>query len=229
MIELQNIHKVYPMGKQQVHALRGVTTKVDRGEFLVLKGPSGSGKSTLLNLIGLLDIPTEGSLTIYGRNVVQSPRRERTWFRKQYIGFVFQNFNLIPELTVYENVEIPLLIKKERKGKEKILSILDAVGLSTHLHHKPYELSGGQQQRVAIARALVKDPLIVLADEPTANLDSHTGEEILKLMRRLNESLGTTFIVASHDALVISYARRILTLRDGELLEDTCQGERGNK
>ncbi|MCX7656869.1 MAG: ABC transporter ATP-binding protein [Treponemataceae bacterium] len=223
MIELKNIHKVYPMGKLQIHALRGITAEIKKGEFLVLKGPSGSGKSTLLNIIGLLDVPTEGEVWIEGCNIVQLSKQRRTEFRKEYIGFVFQNFNLIPELNVYENVEIPLLIKRQRRYKEKILQLIDAVGLSTHIHHKPCELSGGQQQRVALARALVKEPLIVLADEPTANIDSHTAKEVLDLMHQLNQTNGSTFIVASHDSLVASYARRVLTLRDGELMEDKLQ------
>lgn len=220
MIRVENVHKIYPMGKVEVHALRGVSLSIEPGEFLVLKGPSGSGKSTLLNLMGALDVPTEGHIYVNEEDLGSFSPREQASFRRHYVGFVFQNFNLVPELNVYENVEVPLLIRRDRGRREKVMRMVEAVGLAAHLHHRPYELSGGQQQRVAIARALVKEPLLVLADEPTANLDSHTGEEILKLMRELNERLGTTFVIASHDELVMSYAKRVVELKDGVLVGD---------
>lgn len=218
MIKIDRVYKTYPMGKIEVKALCDISTTINSGEFLVLKGPSGSGKSTLLNLLGALDVPTHGHIYIEDMDIAIMSQKQRSNFRKNSVGFIFQNFNLIPELNVYENIEIPLLIKKEKNRKQKIIKIIEAVGLLSHINHKPYELSGGQQQRVAIARALVKEPVIVLADEPTANLDSHTGEEVLKLMTELNSQLKTTFIIASHDDLVISYAKRILELKDGKFV-----------
>jgi putative ABC transport system ATP-binding protein len=222
LVETINLHKDYRIGKVLFPALRGVDVKIKDGEFTAIAGPSGSGKTTLLNIIGCLDIPTKGSVLINGTDVNQLTSKERASLRRDEIGFVFQTFNLIPVLTAYENVEIPLILldtAPDRKRKT-IISILEEVGLGEFINRRPNEMSGGQQQRVAIARALVKNPSIVLADEPTANLDSTTAKEILGLMQELNEKHKTTFIFSTHDQLVIDFSRRTINLRDGKVVED---------
>jgi len=215
MIKLENVNKIYYLGKTEVHALNNINLTINESDFLAFKGPSGSGKTTLLNLLGALDVPTSGSIYFNDGDISGMNRKERSNFRKQYIGFVFQNFNLIPELNIYENIEIPLLIMKEKRRKERIMDAINDIGLTSHLKHKPSELSGGQQQRVAIARALVKNPRIILADEPTANLDSKTGEEILDLMHALNKKFDTTFIFATHDEMVLRKTDRVIEIKDG--------------
>ncbi len=219
MLKLTDIQKMYRIGSTEVWALKGISLEINKGEFVAFKGPSGSGKSTLLNLIGMLDIPTKGEYTINGINVLSADTKKRAEYRAEYLGFIFQNFNLIPELNIYENVEIPLIIDGEsaKTRKEKVLRIVDAVGLTSHLHHKPGELSGGQMQRVAIARALVKNPPLVIADEPTANLDSKTGIEIVELMKKLNRELQITFLFATHDETITGYMEKIYYLMDGEM------------
>ena len=226
MVETIDLYKDYRVGNVLFPALCGITIGIENGEFTVIAGPSGSGKTTLLNIIGCLDTPTKGEIIIDGANIKQFSSKEKANLRRMKIGFVFQTFNLIPVLTAYENVEMPLLllnISPEEK-KNRIISILKEVGLADYIYRKPNEMSGGQQQRVAISRALVKNPSMVLADEPTANLDSTTAKEILTLMRELNKKLKTTFIFSTHDYLVMDFADRIINLRDGKVVKDKIKG-----
>lgn len=222
MVEAIDLHKDYRIGKVLFPALRGIDMKIANGEFTAIAGPSGSGKTTLLNIIGCLDVPTRGKIIIDGTDINELGSKEKANLRKNKVGFVFQTFNLIPVLTAYENVEIPLILLEveQRKRKEKIVKLLEEVGLGEYINRRPNEMSGGQQQRVAIARALVKDPSMVLADEPTANLDSTTAKEILALMQELNGKHGTTFIFSTHDQLVMDYSRRTVSLRDGKVVND---------
>lgn len=222
MIQIANLQKTYHAGDTAVRALRGVDLSVENGEFLAIAGPSGSGKTTLLNIIGCLDSPDEGSITIAGARVDTMSRREQSDYRRGNLGFVFQSFNLIPVLTAYENVALVLnLLGTDREEiGQKTIAVLSEVGLAGMEHRRPARLSGGQQQRVAIARALVKEPAIVLADEPTANLDSETGESILELMLNLNRTHGTTFIFSTHDPMVMRYSRRLVELKDGSIAAD---------
>ena len=226
VVETISLTKQYILGKTEVQALKNVTLSVEQGEFSAIAGPSGSGKTTLLNLIGCLDTPTAGSIKIGGEHVSGMNHKALADIRNRKIGFIFQTFNLIPVLTVYENVEFPLLLQElpVSERKEKIVRILDAVGIGKRASHKPEELSGGQQQRVAIARALVKSPQIVLADEPTANLDSDTGKRIIALMQRLNSEHGTTFIFSTHDNMVMAQANRVVKLQDGRIMTDNAVG-----
>jgi putative ABC transport system ATP-binding protein len=219
VIETIDLHKDYKVGKMLYPALHGINLKILDREFTALAGPSGSGKTTLLNIIGCLDVPTEGEVLFNGRATTRLSAREKSELRKQEIGFIFQTFNLIPVLTAYENVEIPLVLLSlpHEEKEKKVVAMLEEVGLGDYLKRRPNEMSGGQQQRVAIARALVKDPKLVLADEPTANLDSNTAREILGLMKDLNEKFQTTFIFSTHDRLVMEYARRLVSLRDGRI------------
>ena len=222
MISVRNVTKVYSSGTTEVAALRGVNLEVERGEFLAIAGPSGSGKSTLLNLIGCLDVATGGDVLIYGQEVSGLSRKQLALFRRHHLGFVFQSFNLIPVLSAYENVSfaLSLITRDAKEVRTRSLEILKEVGLEDMTDRRPGELSGGQQQRVAIARALVKEPQIVLADEPTANVDSETGEGLLELMRTLNRQLGSTFIFSTHDAMVMDYAARLVRLQDGTIASD---------
>jgi putative ABC transport system ATP-binding protein len=220
---LEGVEKSYAAGELEVRALRGVTLEIERGAFLSMAGPSGSGKTTLLNLLGALDTPTSGAVVIGGVNTAGLGPKTLADFRNTRLGFVFQTFNLIPVLTAAENVEFPLQLLGVRSASERrrrAVAMLDAVGLAGMADRRPTELSGGQQQRVAIARALVKDPDIVLADEPTANLDSDTAVEIIALMRELNARLGTTFVFSTHDPLVMDGATRLVRLRDGLVESD---------
>lgn len=228
MVETIDLFKDYKVGKVFFPALRGISTKIDDGEFTAIAGPSGSGKTTLLNIIGCLDTPTKGEVLLNGININKLSSKEKAELRKERIGFVFQTFNLIPVLTAYENVEIPLIlldVSPEEKNN-RIIAILKEVGLSEFIHRRPNEMSGGQQQRVAVARALVKNPSMVLADEPTANLDSTTAKEILALMRELNKKLKTTFIFSTHDQLVMDFAERLINLRDGKVVQEKKRGAR---
>ncbi len=222
LLSVVDLKKDYNVGETVVHALRGVTMEVKKGEFTAIAGPSGSGKSTLLNLIGCLDRPTSGKVFIKDVDVSSYSKKELANIRRETIGFVFQTFNLIPILTAFENVAFPLSLLRESVDdtEKKVNQILGDVGLGGMEHRYPRELSGGQQQRVAIARALVKEPGIILADEPTANLDSGTGAEILDLMRELNESKEATFIFSTHDPMVIERATRVINLRDGQISSD---------
>lgn len=223
LLKLERVEKTYTTGKVSVHALKGVDLAVEKGELIALVGPSGSGKTTLLNIAGCIDKPTSGNVIMEGILLNEKSPDELANLRRYYFGFIFQSFNLIPVLNVYENVEIALNLKYpklSRKEKErKILEILELVGLRDKKDIKPLELSGGEQQRVSIARALVKDPDFVLADEPTANLDSETGTNIVNLMKELNEKKGVTFIFSTHDPLIMQYARRVIRLRDGRIEE----------
>ncbi|MFA6508512.1 MAG: ABC transporter ATP-binding protein [Treponemataceae bacterium] len=223
ILELEKVVKTYTKGTVEVHALSGVDLSIERGEFLAVVGPSGSGKTTLLNIIGCLDSPTSGVVRYDGKVLGTMTENERSEYRKRHISFVFQSYNLIPVLTVRENVELPLVIERTFSKDEiraKAAEVIASVGLGGMEERFPRELSGGQEQRVAIARALVKDPLIVLADEPTANLDSHTAEEIVDIMREINRTRNSTFIFSTHDALVQKHARRVLTIRDGAVHSD---------
>ena len=228
IIELKDVHKVYPLGKVEVPAVKGVTFSIERGDFVSIAGPSGAGKSTILNMIGLIDTPTSGEVIIDGKPTSGLSDKELTRFRHEVLGFVFQSFNLIPVLNVWENIEFPLLLGKTRiKPSEKndwIDWLIKEVGLTEWRDHKPNELSGGQRQRVAIARALVTKPYIVLADEPTANLDSATGEQIIELMKKINREIQTTFIFSTHDAKIVAVADHIIRLQDGLVIENTRRG-----
>ena len=218
LVAVKDVSKTYNLGKLTVTALTGVSLTVQAGEFLAVAGPSGSGKTTLLNLIGCLDTPTAGAIVIDGEPVGALSPGQRADLRARKLGFIFPTFNLIPVLTAYENVEYPLLI--HRRGGDvaaRVRAALEQVGLGDRVRHRPTELSGGQQQRVAIARALVGQPALVLADEPTANLDSHTGQEIVQLMRRLNREHGTTFVFSTHDPRIMQAADRVLEISDGRL------------
>jgi putative ABC transport system ATP-binding protein len=218
ILRLEQVRRTYTKGDNQVHALAGVDIAIEQGEFLAVVGPSGSGKTTLLNIIGCLDSPSSGRVLYKGESLGAMKEDQLSDYRKQHISFIFQSYNLIPVLTVRENVELPLVIER-KLSKEAIRAKADeliaAVGLKGLGERYPRELSGGQEQRVAIARALVKEPYIVLADEPTANLDSHTAEEIVDIMREINRTKGATFIFSTHDPLVQKHARRVLTIRDG--------------
>ncbi|MEW6565730.1 MAG: ABC transporter ATP-binding protein [Spirochaetota bacterium] len=228
ILELEGITKIYKKGESEVHALDGVNLSIEKGEFTAIVGPSGSGKTTLLNIIGCLDTPTAGIVRYNGTPLGTMKEDERAAYRKKHISFIFQSYNLIPVLTVRENVELPLVIERRLSKAEirkKAEEVLAAVGLKGLEDRFPRELSGGQEQRVAIARALVKDPYIVLADEPTANLDSHMAEEIVDLMRDINKKLNATFIFSTHDALVQRQARRVITIRDGAINVDERRGE----
>ena len=222
---IENVTRNFKVGNVETRALRGVSLTIESGEFTALVGPSGSGKTTLLQLIGCLDQPTSGQIYINGKDISQLNRNQRADMRRGTIGFIFQFFALIPTLTAYENVEMPLLLvgKGASERRERVNELLEAVDLSDRAHHRPDQLSGGQQQRVAIARALATHPSLILADEPTANLDTANGKQIMETMTRLNQETGVTFIFATHDPRVIRYARRIVTLRDGLVMEDTIQ------
>jgi putative ABC transport system ATP-binding protein len=217
-VAVTNVSKTYRLGKVSVTALGGVSLAVEAGEFLAVAGPSGSGKTMLLNLIGCLDTPTSGEITIDGEAIGRLTAGRRADLRARKLGFVFQTFNLIPVLTAWENVEYPLLLQRGRRDVAgRVRGALEQVGLADRARHRPPELSGGQQQRVAIARALVTEPALVLADEPTANLDSRTGHEIVELMRRLNRERGTTFVFSTHDPRIVAAADRVLEISDGLL------------
>ncbi len=219
-ITIKGLRKDYHLGKTVVRALKGIDLEIKGGSFACVAGPSGSGKTTLLNMIGLIDAPTSGAIQIAGQDIQALPEKSRTRYRSRTLGFIFQSFNLLPVLDVFENIHLPLILHGELTREEKharVMELVRAVGLEDHIRHKPFELSGGQRQRVAIARALVTHPLIVLADEPTANLDSVTGNEVLDLMERINKERGTTFIFSSHDPGIMKRAARVIRLHDGEV------------
>ncbi|MGA2819550.1 MAG: ABC transporter ATP-binding protein [Anaerolineales bacterium] len=226
---VENVTRVFRVGEVETQALRGVSLRFESGEFTALVGPSGSGKTTLLQLLGCLDLPTQGKVFINGREVTHLNRNQRADLRKGTLGFVFQFFALIPTLTAYENVEMPLLLigKGASERRERVCQLLQAVGMMDRADHRPDQLSGGQQQRVAVARALASRPSLIMADEPTANLDTANGEQVMETMTRLNKETGVTFIFATHDPRVIRYARRVITLRDG-LVAENGSGEKKN-
>ncbi|UCD81073.1 MAG: ABC transporter ATP-binding protein [Desulfobacterales bacterium] len=232
VVKTSEVGKVYHLGKTRIRALDHIDLEIESGEFIAIAGPSGSGKTTLLNLIGCLDRPTTGRIEIAGRDVSDLSGDQLADIRNKKIGFIFQTFNLIPVLTAYENIEFPLLLGDNIPAglrKSKIMQVLEEVGLREHANHRPEELSGGQRQRVAIARALVKDPDIILADEPTANLDSATGENIVKLMLKLNREKGKTFIFSTHDRMIIQYAARVVRLHDGKMQPDASDEVAGGQ
>lgn len=225
MIQLQDVRKVYRMGDVEVHALRGVSMNIADGEFLSIMGPSGSGKSTLMNIMGCLDQSSSGTYLLDGRDVSRLNDNQLAEIRNRRIGFVFQTFNLLARTTALQNVELPMIYAGNRSNRrEKAMAALDAVGLVERVHHRPNELSGGQQQRVAIARALVNDPAIILADEPTGNLDSKSGAEILEIFRRLHRERGITIVFVTHDPLIAEQTRRIVRIRDGVIISDQTNG-----
>ncbi len=224
IVRLENIKKSYLKEVLEVHALNGITLDIQKGEFTVLAGPSGSGKTTLLNIIGAMDRATSGEVVVDGIDLSHLKSKEASDFRREKIGFIFQDYSLIPVLTVYENVEFSLDLLgnvPEKKKRDMVENILKEMGIYDLRDRRPSEISGGQQQRVAVARALVKKPSIILADEPTANLDSVTGEAILKMMKKLNEEHNVTFIFSSHDIKIIEKAKRVIKLRDGEIVGDS--------
>ncbi|RMG17942.1 MAG: ABC transporter ATP-binding protein [Deltaproteobacteria bacterium] len=223
IVELKDVVKDYPLGKTTVHALRGITLQIEAGEFTTIAGPSGSGKTTLLNLIGCVDVPTRGTVVVAGQHTERLGDSQLTALRLHTLGFIFQSFNLIPVLDVFQNVEFPLLLKgglSRQERRERVEAIVAAVGLTEQMRQRPNELSGGQRQRVAIARARVPRPKVVLAGEPTANLDSKTGTAIIDLMRELNAREKTTFIFSTHDQRVMAHARRIVRIEDGRIVDD---------
>ena len=222
MISIKDVRKDYQDGDVVVNALRGVSVDIEGGEFVSIAGPSGSGKTTLLNIIGCIDTATSGTVRIDDEDMGKRTQKQLSQLRRNKIGFVFQSFNLIPVLSAYENVAfcLSLLNCSERETRERTMRILAEVGLAGMEERRPSKLSGGQQQRVAVARALVKQPKLVLADEPTANLDSGTGEDILKLMRQMNEQYQTTFVFSTHDQMVMDYAKRLVMVHDGTIASD---------
>ncbi|MFH0925343.1 MAG: ABC transporter ATP-binding protein [bacterium] len=220
LIELNAISKAYFLGKTRVNALNGINLNIKKGEFMAIAGPSGSGKTSLLNILGLIDKPDSGNFILNGKDTKNILLDRLSNIRREIIGFVFQTFNLIPVLSAFENIEYPLIFTKISKKEriKRVNRLLQLVGISDFMEHRPYELSGGQRQRVAIARSLVNNPELVLADEPTANLDSKTGIEIIKEMKKLNKELSVTFIFASHDSLVLNAVERIVHLKDGMIV-----------
>jgi putative ABC transport system ATP-binding protein len=224
LIDTRDLWKTYVMGSEEIHALRGVSIQIERGEYVAIMGPSGSGKSTLMNLIGCLDTPSKGSYLLNGKQVSQMNDNELAQIRNEEIGFVFQTFNLLPRASALQNVELPLVYggvaTRDRHARAK--AALEKVELGSRMTHKPNELSGGQRQRVAIARALVNNPSILLADEPTGNLDSKTGAEIMALFARLHQT-GNTIILVTHEADIAAFARRSIHLRDGQVEKDVSQ------
>ncbi len=232
IVSIADVVKEYSLGKVVVPALQGVSLDVHPGEFLSIAGPSGSGKTTLLNLIGCVDTATRGTVRVDGRDTATLGERELTSLRLNKIGFIFQSFNLVAVLSVFQNVEFPLLLQGKlgtRERRQRVMLLLDQVGLASHARHRPNELSGGQRQRVAVARALVASPKIVLADEPTANLDSMTGQNIIDLMKELNRRDGTTFIFSTHDAKVMSHANAVVRIADGKIVGREVPGDAGQK
>jgi putative ABC transport system ATP-binding protein len=220
LVKLNNLSKTYQMGDVSISALKDVNLEIEAGTFVSIVGPSGSGKSTALNLIGCLDLPSTGSIKVADQEVSQLNKKQRAIFRGKHLGFVFQNFNLIPVLTVYENVEYPLIMVKNEDGKKhrkRILELLDAVGVLEQRDKRPHQISGGQMQRVAVARALITQPKLVIADEPTANLDHDTAFKIIDLMKKMKDQWNTTFIFSTHDQKIIGEAEIIFTLEDGAI------------
>jgi putative ABC transport system ATP-binding protein len=224
MIELRQVAKSYKTGQTSVHALKNINFQVSEGDFIIIKGPSGSGKSTLLNILGLLDEPTTGDVILEGKKITFEDYDRLAEIRSHRISFIFQSFNLNPVLTLAENVLVPLMIRKDIPRHERLRRAEEWIcntGLESHKHHRPDELSGGQRQRVAIARAMVSQPRLVIADEPTANLDSTTARSIISLMKKLNEENGTAFVFATHDSLLEEFAKKSLVIHDGALVTGT--------
>ena len=227
MIEFKNIYKIYKMGDSEVHAIDGISFKIEKGEFVAIVGQSGSGKSTCMNIIGALDVPTSGEYLLDGKDISKYTDNQLAEIRNKTLGFVFQQYNLISKLNVYENVELPLLYcsMSAEERKKRVIESLNRVGLSDRIYHMPNQLSGGQQQRVSIARALATHPSIILADEPTGALDSKTGKEVLQFLKELNAE-GNTVILITHDLSIASEAKRIISIQDGKIISDEVK-ERG--
>ncbi len=225
VVRVENVTKIYTTGTVKTYALRNVSLQIFKGEFTVLAGPSGSGKTTLLNIIGTLDQPTSGTVWIHGKTIAQQSAAELARFRLHNVGFVFQAYNLIPVLTAIENVTLPLILQgvPKKEAEARALPLLEQLGIAELWQKKPNEMSGGQQQRVAVARAIITNPAIVLADEPTANLDSKTGAHLLDLMKQMNEEHHITFLFASHDPQVIARGKRLISIHDGEIVQDERQ------
>jgi putative ABC transport system ATP-binding protein len=221
LISIENVTKVYRMGAVDVHALRGVSLEVHPGEMLAIMGPSGSGKSTLMNILGALDVPSEGTYILAGQNVSRMRQDALSEVRNHKIGFVFQNFNLLPRTSAVANVELPLIYSGIARSRKRCVAALEMVGLGDRLNHRPNELSGGEQQRVAIARALVNEPSLILADEPTGNLDSKAGREVMRVFQELNEQREITIILVTHEQGIAEHTRRIVRLQDGLIVGDT--------
>lgn len=222
MIELSNVTKIYKMGEPEIRALNGITMKVEKGELLSIVGPSGSGKSTLLNIIGCIDIPTSGKVFLDGEDVSKLKDRELTKIRLHKIGFIFQQFYLIPTLNAYENIELPMKEAKVSRDErqKRVKQLLDQVGLGDRGRHYPNQLSGGEQQRVAIARSMANSPSVILADEPTGEIDSETSEKIVSLLKKLNKEEKVTVIIVTHDMKIAKYTERIITLEDGKIISE---------
>ena len=223
IVELSGVDKDYPLGKVVVHALKDITLQIAKGEFIAIAGPSGSGKTTLLNLVGCVDVATRGQVVVDGQSTAALGDKDLTNLRLYKLGFIFQTFNLVPVLNVFQNIEFPLLLQgglSTSERKQRVEEIVEKVGITPQITQRPGELSGGQRQRVAIARALVSQPLIVLADEPTANLDSGTGRKIIELMKELNQTDQTTFIFSTHDPRIMEHAHRVIELEDGMIVLD---------
>jgi len=227
VISIQDVHRIYQLGENRVHALRGINLEIGRGEFVAIMGSSGSGKSTLMNILGCLDRPTSGNYVLDGVNVAQLPKKELAAIRNRRLGFVFQGFNLLARTTALENVELPTLYAKldVEERQKRARRALEMVGLDERLDHFPSQLSGGQQQRVAIARALVNQPSILLADEPTGNLDSRTSVEIMSILQKLNDE-GLTIVLVTHEPDIAQYAKRVITFRDGRVRRDELVAQR---
>ncbi|WP_028921446.1 ABC transporter ATP-binding protein [Pseudonocardia acaciae] len=226
MIEFEGVTKIYRMGTVELRALNNVSLTIENGDLVAIMGPSGSGKSTMMNILGCLDVPTEGTYKLEGVDVGSLSSNQLADIRNGRIGFVFQAFKLIPRISAMRNVELPMVYGGIGNRRRKALAALKRVGLATHTNHMPSELSGGQQQRVAIARAIITDPVMILADEPTGNLDTQTTTEIMRILVELNEA-GRTVVLITHDEEVASFARRVVTLRDGEIVSDRAPGSRG--
>jgi len=220
VIQLENVSRSYSIGEVETRALDNVSLSIEEGEFTTLVGPSGSGKTTMLQLMGCLDMPDSGAVRINGEDVTGYSANQRAGLRREEIGFIFQFFALVPVLSAYENVDLSLLLNgvEAKERDRRVMDLLDAVGLANRAQHRPDQMSGGEQQRVAIARALASEPSLVLADEPTANLDTANGEQAMQIMERLNKETGTAFVFATHDPRVVAYARRVVTLRDGQVV-----------
>jgi putative ABC transport system ATP-binding protein len=228
VIRLEDVTRIYKIGEVETYALRGLTLSIEEGEFTALVGPSGSGKTTALQVMGCLDKPTSGRVLLEGEDVSRLSGSKRADLRRGTIGFVFQFFALLPGLNAYENIELPLLLvgKNGKQRRERVMELLEAVGIADRARHRPDQMSGGEQQRVAVARALATGPALILADEPTANLDTENGRQVMEIMLRLNEETGTTFVCATHDPRVVAFARRVVELRDGRVSSDRRPGRK---